>query len=287
MSAFQLHTLDLSDGGISLLVRIPGQVPAVEALGPEHITTDVYFPISELEDYGDKYRKAVVSIAQLFAQSIAVPHLHHYAQRCAASSSLLLRETTSPPVRVESIANPELIPPPVACGVSYFRILGRESGTLKPLLRTIEARNRQEQCAAQEDTTDKSDTAHINHALRGRPPTTTPSAIQEGLQVQTGCFDRDFSLFGQQSDQFGTISVIRPTVILSIGSRTDSALEEHDVPDVLIPDLWEMVRTTRHTKWVRVLEGGRWGLSNIVAEDISNAMFADLNLKAKSVYCFI
>lgn len=326
-------------------------------LGPEHITTDVYFPVAELGEYGDKYKKVVTSIVQLFAQGIAIPHLHHYVQRCAVTGSTLLRERTLPPIRIESIAHPELIPPPIARGVSHFRISGRESGTLKPFLRAIEtAQQRQESyinldiahtvTLSQTSTTiENTDTVrmipapHIPPHVPGIRTVTLPAieaslsvtppdpdisqrhiriaastrAILEGwfrlifnlvrwnrsqlikmevfsatnLEVDTGCFNRDLLLFTQHTDRFGNRRLIRPTVILSIGPYTDKALEKHNVVDVLIPHLCEMVRTTRREKWVEALEKGDWGFSPEAREDISNALFADLNVPGKLVRYFI
>lgn len=75
--------LDLTDGGISLLLRCPGYLPSADtAISLEDLTIDVYVSPRELSEGGRKMSERVALIVQEFGEHLALPHLCRFQNRC-------------------------------------------------------------------------------------------------------------------------------------------------------------------------------------------------------------
>lgn len=71
---------DRIDGGISLLLRCPGQLQP--EVGVENITLDAYITPRELKEGGKEVDEGVALLAQSFGQDFVLPHLRRFAGRC-------------------------------------------------------------------------------------------------------------------------------------------------------------------------------------------------------------
>jgi hypothetical protein len=78
---FQITTLDRVDGGVTLLIRMPGYRVTPD-LSLDDITLDVYFSPKELHEGGQKLRSVLAGLMHAFGKDIAIPHLQQFATRC-------------------------------------------------------------------------------------------------------------------------------------------------------------------------------------------------------------
>lgn len=75
--------LDLTDGGISLLLRCPGYLPLADTtISLEDLTIDVYVSPRELSEGGRNMSEHVALIVQEFGAHLALPHLSRFQNRC-------------------------------------------------------------------------------------------------------------------------------------------------------------------------------------------------------------
>jgi hypothetical protein len=73
-------TLDRADGGITLILRCPGQ----HATSVEDLTIDTYISPRELNEGSKELTKHIALIIQAFGADVAFPYLHRFAKRCLA-----------------------------------------------------------------------------------------------------------------------------------------------------------------------------------------------------------
>lgn len=77
----QATTLDLIDGGISVILRCPGHPTAPVSL--ENLTVDIYVTPRELTEGGKQISERVALLVQEFGANIALPHLHRFQKLCS------------------------------------------------------------------------------------------------------------------------------------------------------------------------------------------------------------
>jgi hypothetical protein len=63
--------------------------------------------------------------------------------------------------------------------------------------------------------------------------------------------------------------------LISIGSKTDSVLDELNLPDQIIPHLRYLIRFKRSQNWASELENDTWGFSSQEATCLAKAMIGD------------
>jgi hypothetical protein len=73
---------DRLDGGISLFIRCAGSAVGPIML-PENIPLELYITPRELQEVPQQIGGDVAVLAQAFAQEFVIPHLQHFAKRCA------------------------------------------------------------------------------------------------------------------------------------------------------------------------------------------------------------
>lgn len=71
-------------------------------------------------------------------------------------------------------------------------------------------------------------------------------------------------------------------VIVSLGPQTDAILDWLKLDDSLIPDLRDMARTIRSSRWEDMLRSPAWGLSHRQAANLSKAILADVQANPTS-----
>ncbi|KAG6912462.1 hypothetical protein DXG01_014379, partial [Tephrocybe rancida] len=84
-----ITALDFIDGGISILLRVPGQAFA-NNVGVEELTVDVVVPPRERSETGKEFSKTVAILIQTFGYNIALPYLKRFQDRCAAEGVTVL-----------------------------------------------------------------------------------------------------------------------------------------------------------------------------------------------------
>jgi len=67
--------LDRIDGGFSLLIRCPGQLPETGSLQLNNTQLKAYLPPREVEDYATSLETPISNIVNIFRQDIAEPHM--------------------------------------------------------------------------------------------------------------------------------------------------------------------------------------------------------------------
>lgn len=73
-------TLDRADGGITLILRCPGQQPT----SVEDLTVDTYISPRELNEGSKDLTKHIALIIQAFGADVALPYLQRFTKRCLA-----------------------------------------------------------------------------------------------------------------------------------------------------------------------------------------------------------
>ncbi|KAG6905228.1 hypothetical protein DXG01_004080, partial [Tephrocybe rancida] len=76
-------TLDRADGGMSILLRIPGFL-SPDNLEAKALTVDVVVPPRERLEGGKDFSKAVAMLIQTFGCDLALPYLKRFQERCTA-----------------------------------------------------------------------------------------------------------------------------------------------------------------------------------------------------------
>ena len=71
--------------------------------------------------------------------------------------------------------------------------------------------------------------------------------------------------------------------IITIGPKTDAAIDQFGLLDSLIPRLHNMTRTIRSSRWQRALQGPEWGLSHEQALSLSRALLHDIGAEIPMV----
>lgn len=64
--------------------------------------------------------------------------------------------------------------------------------------------------------------------------------------------------------------------IISLGEKTDGALDDLNLDDQVIPQLRSLVASVRNTKWEKMLTSSEWGLSPQEASFLAKALNEDL-----------
>jgi hypothetical protein len=94
MISMKAATLDKADGGITLVLRCPGQ----RATSVEDLTVDTYISPRELKEGGKELSKHIALIIQAFGADITLPYLHRFAKQC-------LTEQIEPPFSPSKLPN--------------------------------------------------------------------------------------------------------------------------------------------------------------------------------------
>lgn len=81
----QITVQDRIDGGISFLMRCPGQ----RSSDLENLTVDVYISPRELLEAGTDMNRKAASFVQSFGKDFALPHLRRFAARCRTEGVVL------------------------------------------------------------------------------------------------------------------------------------------------------------------------------------------------------
>jgi len=117
--------LDRIDAGFSLFLHIPGFLPGQMPIMVDNLTIDVYLPLHQLQQHGQVFERSLTHITQIFAESIALPHLKHTQDyRSLLGLPLLVLEATHACAMSASTATQlteQLIPSPVNSSSAHFQ----------------------------------------------------------------------------------------------------------------------------------------------------------------------
>jgi hypothetical protein len=102
--------------------------------GPEDVVLDVYIPYDEINRNRSSLERPISRMAQIFAQSIAIPHLSRLLNHCKVANISPIFAKNVPPKPADSKTALRLIPPPVEEGSPHFRFLSRPPGALETFL---------------------------------------------------------------------------------------------------------------------------------------------------------
>ena len=91
----------------------------------DNLTIDVYLPPHQLQQHGQVFERSLAHITQIFAESIALPHLKHTQDyRSLSGLPLLVSEATHARAMSASTATQlteQLIPSPVNSSSTHFQ----------------------------------------------------------------------------------------------------------------------------------------------------------------------
>ena len=130
--------MDRIDGGLSILLRVPGVLPHDGVITASNIRVDAYLPPREVELHRKELERAIGRLAQIFGQEIACCHLKHFEERCRASAIEPPHRTLPVSETAEVSAHLRLIPEPVDHGGAYFQFKCYAPGVLESYLAKLD-----------------------------------------------------------------------------------------------------------------------------------------------------
>jgi len=135
----QITMLDRIDAGFSVLLHVPGFLTPGTSLTLDNITVHAYLSPRELDHNRQALESPIARIVQIFAEDIALPHVHR-ARNYRARSGIppasvevtqafqILRE------RRQELARQLLPSAPTLPGSPHYHFIGRNPGELEKLL---------------------------------------------------------------------------------------------------------------------------------------------------------
>ena len=110
---------------------------------PDNLTLDVYLPPHELQQHRQVFERPLAQIAQIFAESIALPHLNHTQDyRSLSGLPRLVSEATHARAMSASTATQlteQLIPSPINDSGAHFHFQARSPSVWNKLFGTVES----------------------------------------------------------------------------------------------------------------------------------------------------
>ncbi|TFK59121.1 hypothetical protein BDN72DRAFT_906135 [Pluteus cervinus] len=260
-------TLDRCDGGITVVLRIPGQL-VMQDTQPESITVDACLPPREVAVAGEEFTIAITSLIQTFGEKVGLPYLLRFQERCAMQGDV------PPPAPAQGtplkpFSSP--FPSPEQPGSAYYRLGLLQAGVF-----------------AQE-------TALYRQAKKLTIPLATDLEDEE-IEEIARAVDPGPSFWeaaAEYATQFDDVQVKKPSSLrvgpklgeyakaLIIGPCTVSVLESCALDVGLIPLFCQLVRKHPSEEWEARLRRPEFGLSPKQASLVAAALVQDTHKKMK------
>ncbi|KAG6905993.1 hypothetical protein DXG01_016435 [Tephrocybe rancida] len=252
-----ITTMDRLDGGISVLLHVPGS-RATPNLGVEDVTVDVVVPPHELAEAGKDFSRAVAIMIQEFGCEIALPYLKCFQEQCIAE---------------------DVIPPlPLAAG----KPIDPEGSLYLPSPEPLEGVLLRCCCRPGNLANLVQDFAIVNLPPRQHAPNRVPIIIASS--------DSDDHCQGEVQKARNHVKLRRTQrdsmvddgfsgAIVSLGPCTDAVIDRFAFKVQEIPKLCRVIQSERSGKWEEKLHAGEFRYSFEQASTMLEALKADLDIE--------
>ncbi|KAG6905274.1 hypothetical protein DXG01_003769 [Tephrocybe rancida] len=266
--------LDILDGGVSILLHIPGQALA-RNVGVEGLTIDAIVPPRERTEAGKDFNKAVAILIQTFGCDIALPYLRRFHTRCKAEGVAI---PSAPDMGRPMVMDETFIPEAETPGSVLVRCCcrpGRPTDLAKDFAiadiaalprigrppRSLASTN----ATSSDNSGDESGRVVRGKSLTLRAPTTQALMIAPTVKAEA---------------MEGTLNVDGPlNAIVSIGPRTDAVFDRFSFPPDEIRKIRRLVQSERSSRWEEVMRVGEFCYSFEQASTMFEALKVDLGIE--------
>ena len=104
--------------------------------------------------------------------------------------------------------------------------------------------------------------------------------VVEAEKINENCAEEDAKITADDSHANATNTHDTKQALLSIGSHTDTALDQLGIPNQIIPELRRIMTSFCSTWWIQILSGPEFSMKAKDAAILSNALLEDLKVSS-------